>query len=115
VIIRPDTAQTGNDLVVVQEYLMDYDATANRPRMVANLQSSSSTDPKYSGFDPNKAYAGKNVVYYLETKDVAKVDWYVVAQGNVRVHIGCQFAEPSLQARVRAACEQVVNTVKIVN
>jgi type VII secretion-associated protein (TIGR03931 family) len=115
VIIRPDTAQTGNDLVVVQEYRMDYDSTANRPRLVTSLQNSVNNDPAYSGFDPNKQYAGKNVVYYHQLKDVANVDWYVVAQGQVRVHIGCQFAEKSLETRVRAACEQVVNTVKIVN
>jgi type VII secretion-associated protein (TIGR03931 family) len=115
VIIRPDTAQTGNDLVVVQEYVMDYDATANRPRMVTSLQSLAANNPAYTGFDPNKTYAGKNVVFYHQLKDVASVDWYVVAQGKVRVHIGCQFAEKSLETRVRAACEQVVNTVKIVN
>jgi type VII secretion-associated protein (TIGR03931 family) len=116
VVIRPDTAQTGNDLVVVQEYVMDYDATANRQRMVNGLQTSAANDPAYSLFDPQKAYAGKEVVYYHQTKDVATVDWYVVAQGKVRVHIGCQFAvDNTLQQRVRAACDQVVNSVKIVN
>jgi type VII secretion-associated protein (TIGR03931 family) len=116
VVIRPDTAQTGDDLVVVQEYVMDYDATANRQRMVSSLQTSAANDPAYSGFDPAMTYAGKEVVYYHQTKDVAVVDWYVVAQGKVRVHIGCQFAvDNTLQQRVRAACEQVVNSVKIVN
>jgi type VII secretion-associated protein (TIGR03931 family) len=115
VIIRPGNAQTGLDLVVVQEYSMDYDATANRQRMVNGLQTSAANDPAYSGFVPEMTYAGKKVVYYHQAKDVAAVDWYVVVQGTVRVHVGCQFAAAELQQRVRAACEQVVNTVKIVN
>ncbi|MFC3449956.1 type VII secretion-associated protein [Amycolatopsis speibonae] len=117
VVIHPSESLTGDDLVVAQEYVMDYDATANRQKLVDNLSTGATNSPeKYSGFNGSANYAGKTVVYYRETKPKARVDWYVVAQGKIRVHIGCQYGTGSpLEQRVSAACEQVVKTMVVVN
>ncbi|RSN19157.1 type VII secretion-associated protein [Streptomyces sp. WAC 05977] len=117
VVIHPSDSLTGDDLVVAQENVMDYDATADRQRLVDELAALARLEPdKYSGFNGNAQYAGKTVIYYRETKPSARVDWYVVAQGKTRVHIGCQYGTGSLlEQRVSAACEQVVKTMVVIN
>ncbi|WET80309.1 type VII secretion-associated protein [Amycolatopsis sp. QT-25] len=117
VVIHPSDSLTGDDLVVAQEYVMAYDATADRQKLVDELSAGAQTAPeKYSGFDGSANYAGRTVIYYRETKPSARVDWYVVAQGKTRVHIGCQYSTGSpLEQRVSAACEQVVKTMVVVN
>ncbi len=118
VVIHPSDSLTGDDLVVAQEYVMNYDATVDRQKLVDDLSKSAAEDPnqKYSGYNGSATYAGKTVIYYRETKPKARVDWYVVAQGKIRVHIGCQYGTGSpLEQRVSAACEQVVKTMAVVN
>jgi len=118
VVIHPSDSLTGDDLVVAQEYVMNYDATVDRQKLVDELAGSAEREPtkKYSGFNGSANYAGRTVVYYRETKPKARVDWYVVAQGKFRVHIGCQYGTGSpLEPRVSAACEQVVKTMAVVN
>lgn len=117
VVIHPSDSLTGDDLVVAQEYVMDYDATADRQKLVDELGRSAANDPEqYSGFNGSATYAGKTVIYYRQTKERARVDWYVVVQGKIRVHIGCQYGTGSpLEQRVSAACEQVVKTMVVVN
>jgi type VII secretion-associated protein (TIGR03931 family) len=116
VVVRPADAQTGNDLVVAQEIDMDFDATADRQQLVDFLQGVAKKSTIYSQFNSDTTYAGRQVISYLETKEAATVDWYVVAQGKVRVHVGCQYATASPQHdRVASACEQVVRTLAIGN
>ncbi|MEC3980220.1 type VII secretion-associated protein [Amycolatopsis sp. H20-H5] len=116
VVIHPGEVPAGDDLVVVQEYAMDYDATADPQKLIDNLRGEAAAQPSvYSGFNPALAYSGKNVIYYQEAKPTAKVDWYVHAQGRIRVHVGCQYGDPRFQPRVSAACEQVVRTLAVVN
>ncbi|WP_410662994.1 type VII secretion-associated protein [Amycolatopsis sp. lyj-84] len=117
VVIHPNDSLAGDDLVVAQEYVMNYDATADRQKLVDDLSAEAGREPeKYSGFNGSANYAGKTVIYYRETKPKARVDWYVVAQGKIRVHIGCQYGTGSpLEPRVSAACEQVVKTMVVVN
>ncbi|MDT8909695.1 type VII secretion-associated protein [Amycolatopsis sp. PS_44_ISF1] len=114
VILHPQESAKGNDLVVAQEYVMDYDATADRQRLVTALGAKAAGQAEYSGFDPGMTYGGRTVIGYRETKgDQLAVDWYVVVQGKFRVHVGCQYNAPALQQRIAAACEQVVRTLKI--
>ncbi|WP_340684745.1 type VII secretion-associated protein [Amycolatopsis coloradensis] len=117
VVIHPSESLTGDDLVVAQENVMDYDATADRQKLVDELAALARREPdKYSGFNGAAQYAGKTVIYYRETKPSARVDWYVVVQGKTRVHIGCQYGTGSpLEQRVSAACEQVVKTMVVIN
>jgi type VII secretion-associated protein (TIGR03931 family) len=115
VVVRPADAQNGNDLVVVQEYQMNYDATADRARLANELSTSAQqAGPQYSGFNSEASFAGKTVMYYREAKPTAAVEWYVAVKGNVRVHVGCQYAGVVPRDRVDKACEQVVRTLEIV-
>ncbi|WIX79973.1 type VII secretion-associated protein [Amycolatopsis carbonis] len=114
VILHPQDASAGNDLVVAQEFVMDYDATADRAQLVKSLQAQAARDPNYSAFDPNLTYGGRTVIGYHQRKsDQLTVNWYVVVQGKIRVHVGCQYEAPALRQRVDTACEQVVRTLKI--
>ncbi|MET8854269.1 type VII secretion-associated protein [Amycolatopsis sp. NPDC004625] len=119
VVIHPQESQGGNDLLVAQEYVMDYDATADPQKLVDELKRSADADPaRWSAFNPSLSYAGKTVIGYHESKPDRpdlQVDWYVVAKGRIRVHVGCQYATPALRDRVGAACTQAVRTVEILN
>jgi type VII secretion-associated protein (TIGR03931 family) len=117
VVIHPQESRDGNDLVVTQEYVMDYDATADPGKLADELKRSADADPaRWSAFNPNLAYAGKTVISYHESKPDRpdlQVDWYVVAKGRIRVHVGCQYATAQLRDRVAAACAQAVRTLEI--
>ncbi|MEV6902038.1 type VII secretion-associated protein [Amycolatopsis sp. NPDC051372] len=114
VILHPQDASAGNDLVVAQEFVMDYDATVDRAQLVNSLQAQAARDPNYSAFDPNLTYGGRTVIGYHQRKsDQLTVSWYVVVQGKIRVHVGCQYEAPALRQRVDTACEQIVSTLKI--
>ncbi|WIX87520.1 type VII secretion-associated protein [Amycolatopsis sp. DG1A-15b] len=119
VVIHPQESRDGNDLVVAQEYVMDYDATADPQKLVDQLKRSADQESaRYSAFDPSLSYAGKTVIGYHESKPDRpdlQVDWYVVAKGRIRVHVGCQYATAPLRDRVAAACAQAVRTVEIRN
>ncbi|WP_103353326.1 type VII secretion-associated protein, partial [Amycolatopsis sp. CA-128772] len=119
VVIHPQESPGGNDLLVAQEYVMDYDATADPQKLVDELKRSADNDPaRWSAFNPSLSYAGKTVIGYHESKPDRpdlQVDWYVVAKGRIRVHVGCQYATDGLRDRVGAACTQAVRTVEILN
>ncbi|MEV4052585.1 type VII secretion-associated protein [Amycolatopsis sp. NPDC049688] len=120
VVIHPQEDRGGNDLLVVQEYVMDYDATADPQKLADEIKSGADNDPyhRYSAFDPGLSYAGKTVIFYHESKKDRpdlQVDWYVVAKGRIRVHVGCQYATAALRDRVGAACVRAVRTVEILN
>ncbi|WP_086845054.1 type VII secretion-associated protein [Amycolatopsis kentuckyensis] len=119
VVIHPQESRDGNDLLVVQEIVMDYDATADRQKLVDELKGIADGAPaRWSAFDPNLSYQGKTVIGYHEIKPDRpdlQVDWYVVAKGRIRVHVGCQYATAPLRDRVAAACAQAVRTVEILN
>ena len=114
VILHPQDAERGNDLVLAQEFVMDYDATADRRKLVDALQSGVSGNTNYTAFHPDLTYGGRSVIGYVESKpERITVRWYVLVQGRIRVHVGCQYQSPAVQQRVDAACEQVVRTLKI--
>ncbi|MGW4489634.1 type VII secretion-associated protein [Amycolatopsis sp. NPDC004368] len=114
VILHPQDATEANDLVVAEEFVMDYDATADRAQLVESLRSQAARDADYSAFDPDLTYGGRTVIGYHQRKsDRLTVNWYVVVQGKIRVHVGCQYEAPALRQRVDTACEQIVRTLKI--
>jgi len=119
VVIHPQESRDGNDLLVAQEFVMDYDATADPQKLVDELKRTADRDPtRWSAFNPSLYYAGKTVIGYHETKPDRpdlQVDWYVVAKGRIRVHVGCQYATAPLRNRVAAACTKAVSTVEILN
>ncbi|QRP51219.1 type VII secretion-associated protein [Amycolatopsis sp. FDAARGOS 1241] len=114
VILHPQDVVEGNDLLVAQEYVMDYDATADRAQLVDTLRSQAEGNANYSAFDPDLTYGGRTVIGYHQRKsDQLTVNWFVVVRGRIRVHVGCQYEAPALRQRVDTACEQVVRTLKI--
>jgi type VII secretion-associated protein (TIGR03931 family) len=116
VVVRPANSPNGNDLVVVQEIQMDFDATADRQRLVDFLKGVAQQSTVYSQFTATATFAGRQVISYREAKPAATVDWYVIAQGKVRVHVGCQYTAAEQQNdAVTSACEQVVQTLAIGN
>ncbi|MEU4253970.1 type VII secretion-associated protein [Amycolatopsis sp. NPDC026612] len=119
VVIHPQESTGGNDLLVAEEFVMDYDATADPQKLVDELRQTAERKPeRWSAFNPNLSYAGKTVIGYHETKPDRpdlQVDWYVVAKGRIRVHVGCQYATAPLRERVAAACAQAVRTAEILN
>jgi type VII secretion-associated protein (TIGR03931 family) len=113
VVVHPTDAQTGDDLIAVQEFRMDYDATADRNRLVEGLRTEAQAGPQYSGFTADLQFAGKTLIYYRQLQANSTVDWYVAVQGKVRVHVGCQYAAPASQQRVQAACQQIIQTLQV--
>ena len=63
-------------------------------------------------FTPSTRFADKDVVYYRERPQGLTIDWYIVLKGDAQVSVGCQYT-PAGEARVRAACEQVVRTMTV--
>jgi type VII secretion-associated protein (TIGR03931 family) len=119
VVVHPQESADGNDLLVAQEFVMDYDATADPQKLVDFLKDGADLHPdQYSAFNPALSYAGRTVIGYHEVKKDRpdlQVDWYVMAKGRIRVHVGCQYAKAELRDRVSAACTQAVRTVEILN
>lgn len=116
VVVKPADAQGTqyDDLVVVQEFELAYDAGTDRAKLARALQTSIGEHPEqYGQFQEHHAFAGKDTIHYVETKASAKVDWYVLAKGSVQVSIGCQEADEA--QRVRTACEQIVGTLEFTN
>ncbi|MBB4686428.1 type VII secretion-associated protein [Amycolatopsis jiangsuensis] len=114
VVLHPQEAPEGGDLVAAEEVVMNYDATADPRRLQDDLQTMAGQSASYSAFQPKLAYGGRTVISYRQTKDDGlQVDWFVVAKGRIRVHVGCQYDRPALRQRVGVACEQIVRTLKI--
>ncbi|MTD59468.1 type VII secretion-associated protein [Amycolatopsis sp. RM579] len=113
-LIKPSDATAQNDAISVQEYALNYDATANPQQLAANLrQQAQDAGSVYSGFDPNATFGGRKVIYYRQAGNNGPIDWYVLAQGKVQVNVACQYATQEAHDRVAAACDQVVRTLLI--
>ncbi|MDQ0377515.1 type VII secretion-associated protein [Amycolatopsis thermophila] len=113
-VIRPANAQEQFDAVSVQEHPLNYDASADRDRLVRELREAIGKDTtQYSGFNPDANYGGRDVIVYHQALPDAGIDWYALAQGNVQVNVGCVYANESARERVNAACTQVIRTLNI--
>ncbi|GGP58297.1 type VII secretion-associated protein [Saccharothrix coeruleofusca] len=111
--LRPSPVDpAGDDLIVVQEQKLAYDATEDRSRAEAELRALYQKGANLSDFDTSVDFAGKNVVHYREAVNSATVDWYVLFQGDVQVSVGCQYTGAG-SGRVRPACDQVVRTMTV--
>ncbi|AUS79209.1 type VII secretion-associated protein [Actinoalloteichus sp. AHMU CJ021] len=117
--IRPEGAAEDTDLVVVQEWRLDYDSDADRERAASELRQSyeerngSVGGSTFAGFDVGAEYAGRDVVYYRQDRaDGRTVDWYHLFDGRLQVAVGCQYT-PQGAERVAQACERVVDSLRI--
>jgi molecular chaperone DnaK len=116
--VKPADAQSGDDLVLVQQIRLSFDSDDDRARAVDKLRSEFNTaGPNFTDFDETATYAGRGVIHYqqvLPNKD-ATVDWYVVFQHSTQVSVGCQRENSGSRDReVAAACEMIVRTLRIV-
>lgn len=116
--VKPADAQTGDDLVLVQQIRLSFDSDEDRARAVDKLRSEfDKAGPNFTDFDESASYAGREVIHYqqaLPNKD-ATVDWYVVFQHSTQVSVGCQHENSGARDRdVAAACEMIVRTLRIV-
>jgi molecular chaperone DnaK len=115
--VKPAGAQTGDDLVLVQQIRLSFDSSADRSRAVDKLRTEfQAAGETFTGFDDHAEYAGRDVIHYqqaLPNKD-ATVNWYVIFQRNTQVSVGCQHENSGgRDAEVSAACEMIVRTLRI--
>jgi molecular chaperone DnaK len=116
--VKPADAQSGDDLVLVQQIRLSFDSDADRPRAVDKLRAEfDDAGANFTDFDENATYAGRDVIHYrqaLPNKD-ATVDWYVVFQRDTQVSVGCQHENSGAKdTEVAAACETIVRTLRII-
>nr|WP_228046595.1 type VII secretion-associated protein [Saccharopolyspora sp. HNM0983] len=106
----------GADRIAVQEGRLDVAVEDDPERAVQDLRAE--YDRRVAGgesfaeFTPRASFAGRDVAYYREQHEGTTVEWYVLHRGRSRVFVGCQYA-PEAVRDVRAACEQVVGSVRI--
>jgi type VII secretion-associated protein (TIGR03931 family) len=113
-LMKPGDAATQNDAISVQEYELNYDATANPQQLADNLrQQAQQAGSAYSGFDAGATFAGRKVIYYRQAGNFGPIDWYVLAEGKVQVNVACQYATQAAHDRVASACDQVVRSLQI--
>jgi molecular chaperone DnaK len=115
--VKPADAQTGDDVVLVQQIRLSFDSSADRARAVDKLRTDfEAAGETFTGFDDRAEYAGREVIHYqqaLPNKD-ATVNWYVIFQRDTQVSVGCQHENSSgRDAEVSAACEMIVRTLRI--
>ncbi|MFL6121941.1 type VII secretion-associated protein [Actinophytocola sp.] len=115
--VKPADAQSGDDLVLVQQARLSFDSDADRDRAVGKLRDDfKAAGDTFSDFDEDADYAGRAVIHYrqvLPNKD-ATVDWYVVFHRNTQVSVGCQRKNSGDRAaEVSSACEMIVRTLRI--
>ncbi|HWO66576.1 MAG TPA: type VII secretion-associated protein [Umezawaea sp.] len=110
--LRPPGGETTKDVIAVQEQKLTYDASADRDRAVGELRAEYEKAQNLADFTPSTRFADKDVVYYRERPQGLTIDWYIVLKGDAQVSVGCQYT-PAGEARVRAACEQVVRTMTV--
>ncbi|RVW05114.1 type VII secretion-associated protein [Rhodococcus xishaensis] len=70
-------------------------------------------DGPFSGFDPEKEFAGRVGVSYLETPDdQSSVRWHVLVENDLQMSVGCQFREGEWES-LAADCEQAVRSIEV--
>jgi molecular chaperone DnaK len=116
--LRPAGNADTADKILVKEFELSYDASADRDRAVQQLRDqydrrrATSDPPAVDGFDDTTRFAGKDVLYYNERVSAGTVDWYVLFQGRYQVSVGCQHSD-STRERVRTACDSVVGSLTV--
>jgi molecular chaperone DnaK len=118
--IKPTDAQSGTDLVLVEQIRLGFDSSADRDRAVSKLREEfDAAGANFTGFEEHASFAGRDVIHYRQrlVNANATVDWYVVFQGTAQVSIGCQLAnEGGIGAdELTSACETVVGSLKVLD
>ena len=116
-LLTPVGAPDGGDLISVERTPLGYDADAEPQRARAELRAefgrAAADGAPLSGFDDGARFAGRAVVGYREAAgpDAARVDWYVVLDGEAQLSVGCRHTAAGAAA-VAAACATVVGSLR---
>jgi type VII secretion-associated protein (TIGR03931 family) len=115
VLLTPQAAPDGSDLIVIERSPLGYDTAAEPERAKAELravfEAAVAGGSALSGYDPGAWFAGRPVTAYRQHEpDRTVVDWFVVLDGDAQLSIGCRHTAAGVEA-VRAACAIVVASV----
>ena len=118
VLLRPAGAPRGTDLIAVQENPLDGAAAADPERARAQLagqyESARTAGDPVADYAPRAAFGDREVARYRQDPAPGvRVDWFVVLSSPSMVSVGCRHGTDQAEAaRVLAACEQVVETLR---
>jgi molecular chaperone DnaK len=113
--LKPTGAESGPDLILVEEVRLSFDSDTDRARAVDKLRADyASAGDSFSGFDENATYATRPVIRYQQRLDRtnATVNWYVLFKNQTQISIGCQYTSAASDT-VLPACETVTRTLQI--
>lgn len=114
--ITPDGSAPDTDLIVVQEFRLDYDASADRARAIRDIHrfgyDKAAAQGLVTGFQDSARVAGRDVVRYQEMQGHLIADWYVLLQGATEISVACQ-RTPDGAGPVAAACDRVLTSLRI--
>jgi type VII secretion-associated protein (TIGR03931 family) len=116
VLLTPQAAPDGSDLIAIERSPLGYSAAAEPERAQAELRAvfdaAVAGGSALSGYDPGARFAGRPVTAYRqEAPDRTVVDWFVVLDGDAQLSVGCRHTAAGADA-VRAACAVVVASVR---
>ncbi|PQM54091.1 type VII secretion-associated protein [Mycolicibacter virginiensis] len=83
------------------------------PLQRALQRADAETPGVFTDFDPEGTSAGRPAVTYREVRNGHHVDWVVLADGALRIGIGCQ-SESGGEDALRVVCEQAVRSAHAV-
>jgi type VII secretion-associated protein (TIGR03931 family) len=113
--VKPAGAESGPDLVLVEETRLSFDSDADRPRAINKLRTDyDNAGDTFSGFDERATFATRQVIHYQQRLDRtnATVDWYVMFKSHTQVSVGCQYTAAARDT-VLPACETITRTLTI--
>jgi type VII secretion-associated protein (TIGR03931 family) len=115
VLLTPQAAPDGSDLIAIERSPLGYDTAAEPERAQAELravfEAAVGGGSALSGYDPGAWFAGRPVTTYRqEEPGRTVVDWFVVLDGDAQLSVGCRHTVAGAEA-VRAACEIVVASI----
>jgi type VII secretion-associated protein (TIGR03931 family) len=116
VLLTPQAAPEGSDLIAVERSPLGYDTAAEPERAHAELRAAFDAavagGSALSGYDPGVRFAGRAVTAYRQQGPAyTVVDWFVVLDGDAQLSVGCRHTAAGAEA-VRAACAVVVASVR---
>ncbi|MDV6013091.1 type VII secretion-associated protein [Haloechinothrix sp. LS1_15] len=113
-VMQPEEATGGDDRVVVRQFDLNVSIDGDFASFADELEELvHDAGDRFTGFERDARFAGRDVIHYIEPAQRHTTDWYVMAEGHVQVSVGCRYTRSGMEP-VEQACEQVVRTLAIV-
>ncbi|MCT2587407.1 type VII secretion-associated protein [Actinophytocola gossypii] len=113
--LKPVGREREADRLLVEQKRLAFDSTEDRARAVGGLRADyERSDGRFTGFDEDARFAGRDVIHYREQLSDALVRWYVIFDGRAQVSVGCQYGTDGRREPVDAACETVVRSLTVI-